>query len=89
MPPPEPTPPEPQPPHLQAEAQRWVRRLRILYTILGIYAALSLMWLAIDIADGTENLWFYSTRSRRPSGIAVSRPSRAGASRGCVSPRCS
>jgi two-component system, LytTR family, sensor kinase len=59
MPPPEPTPPEPQPPHLQAEAQRWVRRLRILYTILGIYAALSLMWLAIDIADGTENLWFY------------------------------
>ena len=44
---------------MRADAQRWVRRLRILYTILGIYAALSLMWFAIDMADGTENLWFY------------------------------
>ncbi len=51
--------PQPEPPHLKADAQRWVRRLRILYTILGIYAALSLMWFAIDMADGTENLWFY------------------------------
>lgn len=42
-----------------AEAHRWVRRKRILYTILGIYAVLSLMWFAIDMADGTENLWFY------------------------------
>ena len=50
---------EPEPPHLRAEAQRWVRRLRVLYTILGIYAALSLMWFAIDMADGTESLWFY------------------------------
>jgi hypothetical protein len=55
-----PTPqPEPEPQHLRADAQRWVRRLRVLYTILGIYAALSLMWFAIDMADGTENLWFY------------------------------
>jgi uncharacterized membrane protein YuzA (DUF378 family) len=44
---------------LRAEAQRWVRRKRILYTILGIYAVLSLMWFAIDMADGTESLWFY------------------------------
>ena len=44
---------------LRVEAQRWVRRKRILYTILGIYAVLSLMWFAIDMADGTENLWFY------------------------------
>ena len=44
---------------LRADARRWVRRQRILYTILGIYAALSLMWFAIDMADGTENLWFY------------------------------
>ena len=51
--------PEPEPQHLRAEAQRWVRRLRILYTILGIYAVLSLMWFAIDMADGTESLWFY------------------------------
>jgi 2TM domain len=51
--------PEPEPPHVRAEAQRWVRRLRVLYTILGIYAVLSLMWFAIDMADGTESLWFY------------------------------
>jgi hypothetical protein len=53
-------PPEPAPQQLQAEAQRWVRRQRILYTILGVYAVLSLMWFAIDMADGTENLWFCS-----------------------------
>lgn len=41
------------------EARRWVRKLRILYTILGIYAVLSLMWLVIDLADGTESIWFY------------------------------
>jgi 2TM domain len=44
---------------MRAEAQRWVRRQRILYTILAIYAVLSLMWFAIDMADGTESLWFY------------------------------
>ncbi len=44
---------------LKDEARRWVRRKRILYTVLGVYAALSLMWFAIDMADGTENLWFY------------------------------
>jgi len=49
----------PGPEDLRAEAHRWVRRRRILYTILGIYAVLSLMWFAIDMADGTENLWFY------------------------------
>ena len=51
--------PVPEPQDLRAEAQRWVRRQRILYTILGIYAVLSLMWFAIDMADGTESLWFY------------------------------
>ncbi len=51
--------PEPERPDLRAEAHRWVRRKRILYTILGIYAVLSLMWFTIDMADGTENLWFY------------------------------
>ena len=44
---------------VRAEARRWVRRQRILYTILGTYAVLSLMWFAIDMADGTESLWFY------------------------------
>jgi 2TM domain len=43
----------------RAEARRWVRRQRILYTMLGIYAVLSLMWFVIDMADGTENLWFF------------------------------
>jgi hypothetical protein len=43
----------------RAEALRWVRRKRILYTILGIYVVLSLMWFTIDMADGTESLWFY------------------------------
>ena len=54
-------PPQPgsEPQHLRADAHRWVRRLRVLYTILGIYAAFSLMWFAIDMADGTESLWFY------------------------------
>ncbi|HSJ73041.1 MAG TPA: 2TM domain-containing protein [Miltoncostaeaceae bacterium] len=41
------------------EARRWVRRLRVLYTILGIYLVLSLMWFVIDMADGTESIWFY------------------------------
>jgi hypothetical protein len=41
---------------MRAEAQRWVRKKRILYTILGIYGVLSLMWFAIDMADGTESL---------------------------------
>jgi 2TM domain len=50
---------EPEPADLRAEAQRWVRRKRILYTILGIYGVLSLMWFTIDMADGTESLWFY------------------------------
>jgi two-component system, LytTR family, sensor kinase len=44
---------------LRAEARRWVRKKRILYTILGIYAVLSIMWFALDMADGTESLWFY------------------------------
>jgi 2TM domain len=51
--------PDPDPQDLKAEAHRWVRRQRILYTVLAIYAVLSLMWFAIDMADGTESLWFY------------------------------
>ena len=63
--------PEAEPQHLRAEAQRWVRRLRVLYTILGIYAALSLMWFAIDMADGTESLWFYWPMLGTGIGVAV------------------
>ena len=56
---------------LRAEAQRWVRRKRIFYAILGIYAALSLMWFAIDMADGTESLWFYWPMLGTGIGVAV------------------
>jgi len=42
------------------EARRYVRRKRILYTAIGIWVALSLMWFAIDMLDdGTDSLWFY------------------------------
>jgi hypothetical protein len=51
--------PDPEMVDVRAEAHRWVRRQRTLYTILGVYAVLSLMWFAIDMADGTESLWFY------------------------------
>ncbi len=48
------------PPHeVRAAAQRRLREQRVLYTIVGVYAVLSLMWFAIDMADGTENVWFY------------------------------
>jgi len=55
----------------RTEALRWVRRKRILYTILGIYAVLSLMWFMIDMADGTENLWFYWPMLGTDTAVAV------------------
>jgi 2TM domain len=66
--------PNPAPPHehdVRAEAHRWIRRKRILYTILGIYTALSLMWFAIDMADGTESLWFYWPMLGTGIGVAI------------------
>lgn len=63
--------PRPPSPDLRAEAQRWVRRKRILYTILGIYAVLSLMWFLIDMADGSESLWFYWPMLGTGIGVAV------------------
>lgn len=44
---------------LRVEARRWVRKKRILYTILGIYGVLSIMWFGIDMGDGTERIWFF------------------------------
>ena len=41
------------------EARRWVRRKRRFYTILAVYLALSLLWFAIDVLTGTDDLWFY------------------------------
>jgi hypothetical protein len=53
------------------EALRWVRKKRILYTILGVYAILSVMWFLIDMADGTENLWFYWPMLGSGAAVAV------------------
>jgi two-component system, LytTR family, sensor kinase len=58
-------------PSARGEAYRWVRRKRILYTIFGIYVALSIMWLLIDLSDGTENLWFYWPMLGTGFGVAV------------------
>jgi 2TM domain len=63
--------PRPDSADLRAEARRWVRRKRILYTILGIYAVLSLMWFLIDMADGSESLWFYWPMLGTGIGVAV------------------
>jgi len=43
----------------RGEARRWVRRKRRFYTILAVYLALSVLWFAIDMLTGTDDLWFY------------------------------
>ena len=43
----------------QDEARRWVRRKRIFYTIIIVYAALVALWIVIDILTGTDDWWFY------------------------------
>jgi hypothetical protein len=53
------------------DARRWVRRKRILFTILGVYAALSLMWLAIDLADDSSGFWFYWPMLGTGAAVAV------------------
>jgi hypothetical protein len=40
------------------EARRYARRKRILYTVLGIWIALCLMWLTIDLLDDSSSFWF-------------------------------
>jgi hypothetical protein len=40
-------------------ARRFVRRKRSFYTILVVYLALCLLWFAIDMLTGTDDLWFY------------------------------
>lgn len=57
--------------HLRAAAQQWVRRKRILYTLLGIYTVLSIMWFIIDMADGTESIWFSWPMLGTGCGVAV------------------
>mgnify|MGYP003440406101 FL=1 len=41
------------------EARRYVRRKRILFTIVGIWLALWLMWFVIDLLDDSSSWWFY------------------------------
>lgn len=41
------------------EARRWVRRMRLLYTVFAVYAVLSVLWFLIDLADDSEGWWFY------------------------------
>jgi 2TM domain len=43
----------------QQAARRWVRRKRSFLTVVGIYLALSVLWLAIDLLTGPDDLWFY------------------------------
>jgi dihydrofolate reductase len=53
------------------EARRYVRRKRILYTILGIWIALSLMWFFIDLADDSSSWWFYWPMLGTGIGVAI------------------
>jgi len=53
------------------EARRWVRRKRILFTMLGVYAALSVMWLVIDLADDSSGFWFYWPMLGTGIGVAI------------------
>jgi TctA family transporter len=43
----------------QEAARRFVQRKRRFYTVLVVYLALSLLWFAIDLLTGTDDLWFY------------------------------
>ena len=56
---------------LRADAERRVRRKRILYTVIGVYLALSVLWFSIDMADGTENIWFHWPMLGVGIGVAV------------------
>jgi hypothetical protein len=53
------------------EARRYVRRKRILYTVVGIWLALSLMWLTIDLLDDSSSFWFYWPMLGTGIGVAI------------------
>ena len=53
------------------EARRWVRRKRVFYLLLLAYAALSLMWFAIDALTGADTWWFYWPVLGVGVGIAI------------------
>jgi hypothetical protein len=41
------------------EARRHVRRKRILYTVLGVWLVLCVLWSFIDVSDDSSSWWFY------------------------------
>ena len=53
------------------EARRYVRRKRILYTVVGIWLALCLMWFTIDMLDDSSSFWFYWPMLGTGIGVAV------------------
>jgi 2TM domain len=53
------------------EARRYVRRKRILYTVVAIWLAFSLMWFAIDMLDDSSSLWFYWPMLGTGVGVAI------------------
>src|SRR5262249_1256472 len=53
------------------EARRFVRRKRIFFFALGIWIALSMMWLFIDLRDGGESWWFYWPMLGAGIGVAI------------------
>ena len=53
------------------EARRYVRRKRILFTIVGIWLALCLMWFVIDLLDDSSSWWFYWPMFGTGIGVAI------------------
>jgi uncharacterized membrane protein YccC len=53
------------------EARRYVRRKRILFTIIGIWLALCLMWFVIDLLDDSSSWWFYWPMLGTGIGVAI------------------
>jgi apolipoprotein N-acyltransferase len=52
--------------------RRGVRHVaRSCFTIIGVYAALSVMWLLIDLADDSSGFWFYWPMLGTGIGVAV------------------
>jgi 2TM domain len=53
------------------EAQRYARRKRIFYLVLGIWLALSVMWFLIDMLDDSTANWFYWPMLGTGIGVAI------------------
>jgi two-component system, LytTR family, sensor kinase len=58
-------------PEALEEARRHVRRKRIFYAVLGIWIALSVMWVVIDMTDDSSSIWFYWPMFGTGIGVAI------------------